>query len=148
MKTRIFLGRIMSVILWLPVVVYLRFGSRTRILIESKGKILLVKGTLGNGKWSLPGGGLKRGEEPIAGVIRETKEETGIELNPNSIKYLGLIRYRENFANFKCERFKAKISDQATPRIKGFEIIDAAWVDPKTLNETNTNKEVLDMLTV
>jgi 8-oxo-dGTP diphosphatase len=38
------------------------------------------------GKWTLPGGGIDYGEEPINGVVREIKEETG--LNAKVVKLL------------------------------------------------------------
>jgi 8-oxo-dGTP diphosphatase len=33
----------------------------------------------GAGHWTLPGGGLEFGEDPAAGVLRELREETGLE---------------------------------------------------------------------
>lgn len=32
------------------------------------------------GKWTLPGGGLEFGEAPVAAVVREVEEETGIQV--------------------------------------------------------------------
>lgn len=40
----------------------------------------LVKHSYGEKKWSLPGGGLELGEKIDQGVKRETKEETGFEI--------------------------------------------------------------------
>ena len=45
------------------------------------GRILLCRvgpGNLGEGLWTLPGGGLDFGETPEAGAIREVEEETGL----------------------------------------------------------------------
>jgi ADP-ribose pyrophosphatase YjhB (NUDIX family) len=50
--------------------------------IESDGQALLVRisaGTPGAGLWTLPGGGLQFGEDPIEGVVREVGEETGLD---------------------------------------------------------------------
>ncbi|MBI1857139.1 NUDIX hydrolase [Candidatus Saccharibacteria bacterium] len=52
-------------------------------------QILVTKNWMGNGKWSLPGGGLHHGEEPAIGAVREVLEETGIKLKPASLKLLG-----------------------------------------------------------
>lgn len=51
------------------------------ILTDGKcldGKVLLVKNN--NGKWSLPGGGLERGELVDAAAAREVEEETGFDI--------------------------------------------------------------------
>lgn len=46
-------------------------------LIFKDEKILLVKGY--DGRWSLPGGGLKVGESFLSGVKRELEEELGVK---------------------------------------------------------------------
>jgi len=51
--------------------------------LESSGRALLVRispGTPGAGLWTLPGGGLRFGEDPETGVRREVLEETGLEI--------------------------------------------------------------------
>lgn len=42
-----------------------------------------------NGKWTEPGGHLEGKETPTQGVLREVKEETGISLKENDVKFLG-----------------------------------------------------------
>ena len=45
------------------------------------GQVLFVRHTYGNrGSWEIPGGGLRRGEDPEAAVRREMAEELGVEL--------------------------------------------------------------------
>jgi ADP-ribose pyrophosphatase YjhB (NUDIX family) len=39
----------------------------------------VAPGSLGEGIWTLPGGGLEFGESPEAAVVREVREETGFE---------------------------------------------------------------------
>ncbi len=50
---------------------------------ERDGTILLTRVSAkgpGGGLWTLPGGGLRFGEDPAAGVTREVREETGYEV--------------------------------------------------------------------
>lgn len=42
-----------------------------------------------NGKWTEPGGHLHRGEDPLKGVAREVKEETGMSIPASQFKPLG-----------------------------------------------------------
>lgn len=49
--------------------------------IRRHGRLLLCRvgpGNLGEGRWTLPGGGLEFGETPEAAVVREVEEETGL----------------------------------------------------------------------
>lgn len=54
------------------------FHTRLTGILIIDGKILIVKQTLLNRDWSLPGGRLQRGETISEGVVREIWEETGI----------------------------------------------------------------------
>jgi len=53
-------------------------------IVFRDGAVLLVKrGAEPNrGRWSLPGGSLEIGETVEAGVVRETREETGVDVQP------------------------------------------------------------------
>ena len=60
----------------------------TGILIEN-GKILLVKQKVNEKRnWSLPGGKLERGETLEEGIIREMKEETGLDVEILKLLYI------------------------------------------------------------
>lgn len=60
----------------------------TGILIEDE-KILLVKQKVSDKRnWSLPGGKLEQGETIEQGIIREMKEETGLDVEIVRLLYL------------------------------------------------------------
>lgn len=49
-------------------------------VVERRGKILLTHWRRGHlHGWTLPGGGIERGEDPRDAVVREVLEETGLE---------------------------------------------------------------------
>jgi len=50
------------------------------VLTNSKGEILLLRHSYGPPVWALPGGGLKRGEDPAKCALREVYEELGVKL--------------------------------------------------------------------
>jgi 8-oxo-dGTP pyrophosphatase MutT (NUDIX family) len=55
--------------------------SGCRVLaLDGEGRVLLVRHAYGSGKWMAPGGGLSRREAPLAGALRELREETGCKL--------------------------------------------------------------------
>jgi ADP-ribose pyrophosphatase YjhB (NUDIX family) len=53
-------------------------------VLERDGKVLLSRRGIEprRGYWDLPGGFLEEGEEPLAGLAREFREETGLEVRP------------------------------------------------------------------
>lgn len=55
-----------------------------RAAIIENDRILLVQEKMDN-KWAMPGGWADVGESPAAAIIRETKEESGLEVIPNKI---------------------------------------------------------------
>lgn len=54
-------------------------GVRAMILDDSREKVLLVRHTYIDGSY-LPGGGVKKFEDPEAAIMRELKEELGLEI--------------------------------------------------------------------
>ncbi|MFA6097997.1 MAG: NUDIX domain-containing protein [Patescibacteria group bacterium] len=62
----------------------------TALILDKRGRILLTRRGIRPkyGCWDLPGGFLENGEDPIAGLKREIREELGATLL--KIKYLGV----------------------------------------------------------
>jgi 8-oxo-dGTP diphosphatase len=58
--------------------------SQKAVILNEKGEFLVIHRTTtapsNPNKWDLPGGDLDFGEEAIKGLIREVKEETGLEI--------------------------------------------------------------------
>ena len=49
------------------------------LIRDQAGRVLLVRHTYGRLNWELPGGVVERNESPSEAVVREVREETGIQ---------------------------------------------------------------------
>lgn len=58
------------------------------------GDEMIVVHQISSGFWGFPKGSIEPGEDTLAAAIRETKEETGVEVNPKDI--CGSIRRRDS----------------------------------------------------
>ena len=70
---------------------YVRLGQKAIVLNKLNDILLLQRSEKAGsgGKWSLPGGGLDKDEEPVSSISREIEEEASIRvsnLRPFSVK--------------------------------------------------------------
>lgn len=130
--------------LWLV----LRWSKRTRAVVRAEGKILVVRGWLSNGKWSLPGGGVHRGEDARQALIREVEEETGLRLKPLQLNRVGGFRFSSEGLSFAYTLFSADIKNSLETRRQRLEISAIAWVSEQDLDAKNANDDVLTALNV
>ena len=112
---------------WPGLWVVLRGSRRTRVIINYKDEVLLVKRWLGSGAWLLPGGGLRRSEATLDGAIRETAEETGIDLKPHQLNLVGEYAVREYGISFRIVVFRTNLTARRALQPPKLEITDAAW---------------------
>ena len=58
--------------------------TASAVVLDDGGRILLARraGDPERGKWDLPGGFLEEGEHPLDALVRELREETGLEVEP------------------------------------------------------------------
>lgn len=93
------------------------------IAVDEEGRMLLVRRSYGSGAWSLPGGGLKRGEAPEACMRRETREELGCEL----FALEPLAPFRENLSGAPHVAYLFVGQLAGHPRPDGREILEARF---------------------
>ncbi len=62
--------------------------SAATVVLNEKGEILLIKGPRRG--WEMPGGQVEEGESLTNAAIRETKEESGIEIEV--LKFCGIYQ--------------------------------------------------------
>jgi 8-oxo-dGTP pyrophosphatase MutT (NUDIX family) len=56
-----------------------RLGAAA-VILDGQARVLLVKHTYGRLNWELPGGAAERGESIVETVLREVREETGLDV--------------------------------------------------------------------
>lgn len=108
-------------------------GVGVGVMLLKEGKVLLGKrhtdpakadsALHGAGTWTMPGGKLHFGESFEDGARREVEEETGIQINPQSLELISIKNYTvENVqfltVGFLCQDFVSEPqtleSDQIT----------------------------------
>ena len=77
--------------------------SARAIIIKDK-KIYMVH-SLKYDYYKFPGGGIDEGESKIDALIRETKEEAGLIVIPESIKEFGQVHRIQKGVRFNCDTF-------------------------------------------
>jgi ADP-ribose pyrophosphatase YjhB (NUDIX family) len=103
---------------------------RTRVaVILNDSEILLVKNWMGRQQWTLPGGGVKRGEAPEQGAARELLEETGLVVDPAELIFLGHVMDSGLPRVALAYRINLNDSDSAAtiPAGARYEITDLGW---------------------
>lgn len=118
--------------------------QRARVLVVSRdGNILLVKTWFGRQRWSLPGGGIERGELPQHAAERELREETGLKADGASFHHIGDFAGRDGLP-FNLRVFLLTDVEELLPELETpfcYEIIDRIWVSPHDL-PSNCSKVV------
>jgi ADP-ribose pyrophosphatase YjhB (NUDIX family) len=118
------------------------------LVFSSDEKILLVK-EMADGKWSLPGGWADVGHSPKETVIKEIKEETGLEAN---VKRLLAVFDKKKHPHppqpfyvykmiFWCEATTTEI-------IKGFDVLDVNYFPINQLPELSEDRILISQLQV
>ena len=108
------------------------------VILRRGGRILLLRragDTYASGHLCLPSGHMEEGESTLAAAARETLEETGITLNPETLRHVLSIHQRNPGTRH------ARIGFAFTPRTWDGEPVNAephkhselVWADPARL---------------
>ena len=109
---------------------YLHNSQRVRVLVVRDGQILLVKSSYGTHRWSLPGGGVDRGESYMSAAVRELAEETGLDIQREQLQLLGTARVSNNikFPAINNTYFYLDYKGKQEPKIvRKYEIQHLEW---------------------
>jgi ADP-ribose pyrophosphatase YjhB (NUDIX family) len=112
------------------------------VISDPEGRLLLVRraNDPGRGLWSLPGGRVEAGESDEVAVVREVREETGLDVVAGRL--VGRIRLRNpdgedyDVGDYICTVTGGRLA-AAT------DALDAAVLDPRTVTTTQDLAEIL-----
>ena len=117
-------------------------------VVIHENKVLLVKLNYGyaKGKWVIPGGLVECGETLQEAIVREIKEETGLDVEPTGIVGIrALVRRRDNLTDVYCT-FVCNLKSPPTPiTVQYSELEDAGWFPLEGLED---NPKIVDFTRV
>lgn len=115
----------------------LNFRPRFNVVscyVEHNGKILLLfrnsNKSEGN-RWGVPAGKIHLGESEQEAMVREIKEETGLEILPEKLDYFNKVYVRYPDYDFVYHIFFLKLDSEPIIKINPREHKEHAWVMPQ-----------------
>jgi len=120
--------------------------AASAVVIDDRGRVLLGK-RADNGLWTIPGGAMDPGETIAATAIRETKEETGIDVevtrlvgiysDPNHVIAYADGEVRQQFSVcFACRPTGGDLHAQRS------EVTDVGWFTPDEIQNMDVHPSI------
>lgn len=104
--------------------------QRARVLVFNEAdELLLLRSAIGHRRWSMPGGGIGWNEDPAKGAARELHEETGLTVDTDDLRSVGILRRPDIPVTFVMHLYVATVKKDDMPRTlyNPLEIMEVAW---------------------
>lgn len=114
------------------------------VVHDGAGQLLLVRraNEPGRGRWSLPGGRVEPGESDASALVRELREETGLEVRAGSL--VGSVQRPAPAGTFVIFDYRAEVVGGRL--LAGDDASEVAWVDRATFDGLDSRGELVDEL--
>jgi len=100
-----------------------RVSGAQVVALDPLGRVLLIRHSYGASHWTLPGGGLQRGESPVTAATREAFEEAAVRLS--GATQIAVMQHMPHGSNNDVRVVAGWTED--TPRADGREIVAAQF---------------------
>jgi 8-oxo-dGTP diphosphatase len=104
-------------------------------LLDAEGRVLITKRPPGKplaGLWEFPGGKVEGEEEPEAALIRELREELGVEIAENALSPLTFASHAYPEFHLLIPLYACRSWEGSVTALEGQ---DLAWVRPEELRQ-------------
>ena len=126
---------------------FIRNSARSIIIRDKK---LAMVHSMKYDYYKFPGGGIECGESPVDAMIRETREEAGLLVKPNTVEEYGYVHRIQKSAKDDSECFvqdnfyyicqaEHEAVDQSLDNYESKENYVLEYVDPEVVIEKNSN---------
>ncbi|GAA1035360.1 MULTISPECIES: NUDIX hydrolase [Amycolatopsis] len=112
------------------------------IVFDDQGRLLLIRraNDPGKGQWSLPGGRVEPGETDHEAVVRELREETGLDVRPHTLAG-SVVRGAYDIHDYECTWTGGILT-------AGDDASDAQWVNSAELVNLDEAGHLVDQLLI
>jgi ADP-ribose pyrophosphatase YjhB (NUDIX family) len=123
----------------------MRVPAAGAVVVDEDGRVLLVQRghEPERGRWTVPGGRLEAGESAAEAVVREVREETGLEVEAHE-ELWSLVKPVDEEHDYEIRDFRASVvGGELSP---GDDAPDARWFAPEELTELPMTEDLLAWL--
>ena len=96
------------------------------VAVWHDGKLLKVRHSYRRG-WSLPGGVVRRGEDPRFAACREVREEVGLNIQPDDL----IPITDERLGSRLYYLYECRMAERPQIKIDNWEIVEARFLNPR-----------------
>ncbi|MEZ6116760.1 MAG: NUDIX hydrolase [Pirellulaceae bacterium] len=97
------------------------------VAVWVQDQLLLIRNSYKAG-FTFPAGGLKKGETPLQGAVRELREEVGVKINPEDLRFVAEFQTRSEFKLDTSSVFELRLPTVPTIHLDQREVVACTWV--------------------